>query len=66
MKIERALYGLIESAKLWYEEFTRFLKSLGFLSNPYDLCVLDLDYKDETDTLVLYVDDCFMDRYNPE
>ena len=66
MKIERALYGLIESAKLWYEEFTRFLKSLGFLSNPYGPCVLDLDYKDETDTLVLYVDDCFMDCYNSE
>jgi hypothetical protein len=66
MKIERALYGLIESAKLWYEEFTGFLKSLGFLPNPYDPCVLNLDYKDETYTLVLYMDDCFLDCYNPE
>ena len=64
MKIERALYGLIESAKLWYEEFTGFLKSLGFLPNPYDPCVLNLDYKDETYTLVLYLDDCFVDCYN--
>ena len=64
MKIERALYGLIESAKLWYEEFTGFLKSLGFLPNPFDPCVLNLDYKDETYTLVLYLDDCFVDCYN--
>ena len=64
MKIERALYGLIESAKLWYEEFTGFLKSLGFLPNPFDPCVLDLDYKGETYTLVLYLDDCFVDCYN--
>jgi len=66
MKIERALYGLIESAKLRYEEFTGFLKSLGFLPNPYDPCVLNLDYKDETYTSVLYMDDCFLDCYNPE
>jgi len=64
MKIERALYGLIESAKLWYEEFTGFLKSLGFLPNPFDPCVLNLDYKDETYTSVLYLDDCFVDCYN--
>jgi len=66
VKIERALYGLIESAKLWYEEFTGFLKKLGFVPNPYDPCVLNLDYKGEICTLVLYVDDCFVDCHNPE
>ena len=66
VKIERALYGLIESAKLWYEEFTGFLKKLGFVPNPYDPCVLNLDYKGETCTLVLYVDDCFVDCHNPD
>ena len=43
-----------------------FLKSLGFLPNPYDPCVLNLDYKDETYTLVLYLDDSFVDCYNPK
>jgi hypothetical protein len=66
VKIERALYGLIESAKLWYEEFTGFLKGLRFVPNPYDPCVLNLDYKGETCTLVLYVDDCFVDCHDPE
>ncbi len=45
VKIERALYGLIESVKLWHEEFTDFLKSIGFVPNHYDPCVLNLDYK---------------------
>jgi len=65
VKIERALYGLIESAKLWYEEFTGFLKGLGFIPNPYDPCVLNLNYKGERCTLVLYVDDCFVDCHDP-
>ncbi len=66
VKIKRAIYGLIESAKLWYEEFTGFLKSLRYLPNPYDPCVFNLDYKGDTCTLVLYVDDCFVDCHNPE
>ena len=66
MKMERALYGLIESAKLWYKEFTGFLKSLGFLPNTYDPCVLNLDYKGKTYILVFYLDDCFVNRYNPK
>ncbi len=66
VKIEQALYGLIEAAMLWYEEFTSFLKKLRFVPNPYDPCVLNLDTKGETCTLVLYVDDCFVDRHNPE
>jgi hypothetical protein len=36
VQLERALYGLIESAKLWYEEFSAYLKQLGFISNPHD------------------------------
>ncbi len=35
-------------------------------SNPYDPCVLNLDYKGETCTLVLYVDDCFLKCHFPE
>ena len=68
MKIERALYGLIESANygMRYEEFTGFLKSLGFVPNPYDPCVLNLNYKGERCTLVLYVDDCFVDCHESE
>ena len=62
MKIERALYGLIESAKLWYEEFTGFLKNLGFLPNPYDHAYSTWITRER----LTHFDDCFMDCYNPE
>jgi hypothetical protein len=52
--------------KYGFEEFTGSLKSLGFVPNPYDPCVLNLNYKGERCTLVLYVDDCFVDCHDPE
>ncbi len=61
VQLERALCRLIESAKLWYEEITAYLKPLGFIPNPHDPCVLSKDFNGKQCTLVLYVDDCFVD-----
>ncbi len=61
VQLERALYGLIESAKLWYEEFSAYLKQLGFIPNPHDLCVFNKDFRGKQCKLVLDVDDCFVD-----
>jgi hypothetical protein len=36
--LNKALYGCLESAKLWYEELKEKLLSLGFVTNPYDGC----------------------------
>jgi hypothetical protein len=44
VQLERALYGLIEIAKLWYEEFSAYLKLLGFIPNPHDPCVFNKDF----------------------
>jgi hypothetical protein len=46
--IERTLYGLMESVKLRYDEFTGFLKNLGFIPNPYDPCGLNLVLRERT------------------
>jgi hypothetical protein len=35
----KALYGCVKSALLWYKLFTGTLKKIGFVLNPYDLCV---------------------------
>ena len=37
--LNKALYGCLESAQLWYEELKEKLLSLGFEINPYDPCV---------------------------
>jgi hypothetical protein len=41
VKILKALYGLEQSAALWYKTLTMFLKSLGFVPNEIDPCVMN-------------------------
>jgi hypothetical protein len=39
--VTKAIYGMIESALLWYKKFRKDLESQGFEVNPYDLCVFN-------------------------
>jgi len=39
VKVTNALYGLVQSAKLWYERLTTLLKGNGFTANLMDACV---------------------------
>jgi hypothetical protein len=56
--VKRAIYGCIESAKLWYEEMGRTLEAMGFTHNPIDQCVFNkLCAGGMQITVVLYVDD---------
>jgi hypothetical protein len=56
--LKKALYGLVESAKYWYEHITNSIKQLGYIVNPYDNCVFN-KYDDNGNqcTIVVYVDD---------
>ena len=38
-QIDKAMYGLVQSAKLWYETITGVLKGNGYAPNPMDPCV---------------------------
>lgn len=60
VRLKKALYGCIQSAKLWYNELSSFLVSLGFVVNPYDECVFNQAYSDGQCTVFIYVDDLFM------
>jgi hypothetical protein len=58
VQLKRALYGCIESARLWYQEISTFLESTGFSANPHDCCVFNrLDKDGRQTTLLLHVDD---------
>lgn len=57
VELDKALYGCIESALLWYQEISTFLTSLGFVQNPYDICVLNRDCLLGRTTVGIYVDD---------
>ena len=51
--LDRALYGCVQSALLWYNTMRQFMVELGFAVNPYDECVFSMGMV----TVVLYVDD---------
>ena len=53
-RLQKALYGLRRSPRLWYEELSRFLNTIGFLQLEADPCV----FRHEDGSLILaYVDD---------
>jgi hypothetical protein len=57
-EVEYALYGLIQSAMLWYEHLTKSLESLGFKVNEYEPCVMNKHSEDGTlITVGIFVDD---------
>ena len=42
VKLSKALYGLLQSALLYYKQLMKKLKAYGFEINPYDPCVANM------------------------
>jgi len=57
VQIDKAMYGLVQSAKLWYNIITGVLERNGFTSNPMDPCVWNKSINGNQTTIVIYVDD---------
>jgi hypothetical protein len=57
VKLDKALYGCIESAKLWYEDIAATLLSMGFARNPVDPCVFNKGHGSKQISVCLHVDD---------
>ena len=71
-KLDKALYGTVEAAKLWYDLLSGQLREAGFTQNPYDLCVFNkIGSNGNQITVALHVDDmlitckdqCELDRF---
>ena len=41
VRLDKALYGCVESAALWYENLRQSLHLLGYTPNPIDMCVFN-------------------------
>jgi Reverse transcriptase (RNA-dependent DNA polymerase) len=54
--LNKALYGCIESAKLWYHELAGSLKTNAFKPNPRDICIFNKTTRNAQITIVVYVD----------
>ena len=58
VELDKALYGTVEAAKLWYDMLTGVLVAEGFVANPYDACVFNKTGKTAHQvTICLHVDD---------
>lgn len=40
VELNRALYGLVQSARLWHERLKAVLKKAGYAANAVDPCVM--------------------------
>jgi hypothetical protein len=64
VKLIRALYGCLESAKLWYNLLSSTLFEIGYVTNSSDPCALNKTYHDGKQcTIVIYVDDMFISAH---
>jgi len=59
VKLNKALYGCVESARLWYEHLKSVMFRIGYLINPLDQCVFNkLDSESNViSTVCFHVDD---------
>lgn len=57
VQLDKALYGCVESAKLWHDLLSEQLVEYGFKRNSYDQCVFNYGEGDQQLTVAIHVDD---------
>jgi len=57
VRLDKALYGCVESGKLWNMKITKQLISMGYKQNAYEECVFNRTENGVQCTIVLFVDD---------
>ena len=57
VRLDKALYGCVESAALWYENLSETLQKSGFIRNDYDVCVFNKRTNGVQCTIAVHVDD---------
>ena len=57
IKLQKAIYGCLRSALLFYENLVSDLKSRGFIINQYNTCVANMTVNGKQITITWHVDD---------
>ncbi len=65
IQLEKAVYGMMKSALLFYRKLVADLISLGFEINPYDPCVANKMVRGKQLTVCWHVDDLFIGHEDP-
>ena len=63
--VEKALYGMLQAALLWYEKFRSDLEGIGFKFNPYDPCIANRIVDGKQQTIRFHVDDVMVSHVDP-
>lgn len=56
-KLHKALYGLKESPRVWYECFDKFIQTLNFVRSNYDYCLYVNRASKDPIYILIFVDD---------
>ena len=64
VELDKALYGCVESARLWYDHISATLIGIGFVKNQHDICVFNLQKDGKQCTVCLHVDDLLITCVN--
>ena len=65
VQVLRAIYGMLQSALLWYKKFRTDLEENGFKFNPYDPCVANKIVFGKQQTIRFHVDDLMASHEDP-
>ena len=57
VQLQKALYGMLKSALLFYQKLVADLTALGFTLNPYDPCITNKTINGTERTVLWHVDD---------
>jgi hypothetical protein len=58
VQFQNALYGTMVASLLYYLKFVKSLTDVGFIINPYDMCVANKIIEGKQMTICFHVDDC--------
>ena len=64
-RMNKAMYGMLKSALLFYRELRGDLEAYGFTINPYDPCVATMTINGSTMTVTWHVDDLLSAHIDP-
>ena len=64
VRLDKGLYGCVQSAKLWYDRLCELLTELGYSINTEDRCVFNRLRGDNQTTICVHVDDLMITSKN--
>lgn len=66
LRLKKALYGTLQASLLFWRDLSAKLKVWGFVTNPYDTCVVNKEINGSQCTILWHVDDLKISHVDPD